>query len=221
MKSQSDQSLLSVQAYNVLEQKIVDLELEPGSFVTESDLAKLTGFGRMPIKDALKTLESIKLVQIYPRKGIIISPIEWGAIFQQKELYRALKLIQYKCVARNMTLLERDILITIKQKIKDLDKNDVISYRKIVGEEFYNFAVQASHNPYLTQMIQPLRIHQKRTFNKYYHTIIKSFVAVTEIRYTLIDLILEKDLEGIERIANVLFDDSDKQYKNLYYTEND
>jgi DNA-binding GntR family transcriptional regulator len=63
------------QAYDVLEEQIVTLRLEPGAVLSENRLADALGFGRTPIREALQRLARESLVAILPRKGILVAEI--------------------------------------------------------------------------------------------------------------------------------------------------
>ena len=218
MANSNPSLLLSEQAYQLLETKIVNLELIPGTFVTENELVQLTGLGRMPVKEALKKLETVELIQIFPRKGILITPIEWNTTFQQLELYRALKIIQYKSVMRNILPNEKEAMNVLKTKIENII-DDSEEYRHLIGEEFYNFALQIARNPSLTRIIQPLKIHQKRLFNKYYHKRIETLISTKKLQLQLINSIIQSDYDKMENLANQLSDISETFYKNIYVSE--
>src|SRR5690625_1562354 len=69
---------LSQQAYFRLRDRIVTLALPPGSLVNERELAEELGLGRTPIRDALRRLADDGLVEVYPRRGIYVGPIDVG-----------------------------------------------------------------------------------------------------------------------------------------------
>ena len=66
---------LSQQAYENIKQKIVSLEMSPGSVIDEGNLQEDLGLGRTPIREALKRLALEKLVVIAPRRGMFVSEI--------------------------------------------------------------------------------------------------------------------------------------------------
>lgn len=66
---------LSQQAYENIKQEIVTLEMRPGSIIDEVSLQEDLGFGRTPIREALKRLSLEKLVVILPRRGMFVSEI--------------------------------------------------------------------------------------------------------------------------------------------------
>ncbi|MSX53211.1 MAG: GntR family transcriptional regulator, partial [Actinobacteria bacterium] len=51
---------------------IITLELVPGSLISESELMSTLGFGRTPIREALRSLANEKLVEVYPRRGMFV-----------------------------------------------------------------------------------------------------------------------------------------------------
>lgn len=69
---------LGRQAYYLLRDQIVTLRLPPGRLVNERELMAETGFGRTPIREALQRLADDGLVEVYPRRGIYVGPIDVG-----------------------------------------------------------------------------------------------------------------------------------------------
>ena len=70
-----NQLSLSQQAYENIKQKIVTLELPPGTVIDESNLQAELQVGRTPIREALQRLAKEKLVVIIPRRGMFVSEI--------------------------------------------------------------------------------------------------------------------------------------------------
>ncbi len=74
--SQNDGNVsLRQQAYKQIKQKIVSLELAPGSVIDEATLQAKLGLGRTPIREALQRLALEKLVMIVPRRGMFVADI--------------------------------------------------------------------------------------------------------------------------------------------------
>jgi DNA-binding GntR family transcriptional regulator len=69
---------LSAVAYHLLRDRIVTLALEPGTVLNERELMDQLGLGRTPIREALRRLADENLVAIYPRRGIVVAPVEAG-----------------------------------------------------------------------------------------------------------------------------------------------
>ena len=64
---------LTGQAYRKLEEMIATLELPPGAVLSEAQLIEALDIGRTPIREALQRLAVEGLVEILPRKGILVS----------------------------------------------------------------------------------------------------------------------------------------------------
>lgn len=68
--SQSDK------AYERIEALLICCELAPGRFMATHELQTMVGYGRTPVHQALSRLAADTLVQITPRHGIRIAPID-------------------------------------------------------------------------------------------------------------------------------------------------
>jgi DNA-binding GntR family transcriptional regulator len=94
---------LSQQAYESIKQKIVSLEMAPGSVINESYLQEDLGLGRTPIREALKRLSLEKLVQIIPRRGMFVSDIGIRDLQQLVEMRLPTECLAVKLAAERGT----------------------------------------------------------------------------------------------------------------------
>ena len=49
------------------------------------------GLGRTPVREALRTLAQEKLVEVYPRRGMFVSPVDVGDLAALSEARRTLE----------------------------------------------------------------------------------------------------------------------------------
>ncbi|HHX60457.1 MAG TPA: GntR family transcriptional regulator [Epulopiscium sp.] len=63
-------------AFRIIKYNIISLELEPGSMISEKELAEAIGVSRTPVREALIELSKLRIVEIYPQKGSFISLID-------------------------------------------------------------------------------------------------------------------------------------------------
>ena len=82
---------LAEQAYRVLEDKLVNLELAPGSVVSEGQLIRMTGLGRTPVREAMQRLAQQELFQVLPRKGLLVAPVNLPDILHVLEARKPLE----------------------------------------------------------------------------------------------------------------------------------
>ncbi|MBP0981080.1 MAG: GntR family transcriptional regulator [Oscillospiraceae bacterium] len=67
-------------ALRVLKENIINLELAPGSLVSENELSAMLGLSRTPVREALIELSKVKIVDIYPQKGSAVALIDYDLI---------------------------------------------------------------------------------------------------------------------------------------------
>lgn len=80
---------LAEKAYELIKRDIIHCRLEPGSQVTEEQLAERYDVGRAAVRSALKRLYQEKLVQLVNRRGYVVTPITLkyvNEIFQMRLL---------------------------------------------------------------------------------------------------------------------------------------
>ncbi|MEK3890121.1 GntR family transcriptional regulator [Bacillus sp. FSL K6-3431] len=62
-------------SYNKLKQKILNLELEPGTKISENEIAEEFKVSRTPVREAFMKLAQEELLDIIPQSGTIVSRI--------------------------------------------------------------------------------------------------------------------------------------------------
>ena len=65
---------LAEKAYLQLKDRILTLQLRPGRFLNELTLSEMLSIGRMPVHQAVQRLRVEGLVEVIPRKGLVIRP---------------------------------------------------------------------------------------------------------------------------------------------------
>ena len=98
---------LTEEAYRRLEEMIVTLDLAPGSVVSEAILSERIGIGTTPIREALQRLAREYLVQILPRRGVVVTNIDVRQQLQVLETRRELDRLIARLAARRSSPAER------------------------------------------------------------------------------------------------------------------
>lgn len=79
------------QVFEVLRERIVALELAPGTVLSRAELAEQFGLSQTPIRDALIRLGEEGLVDIFPQHATVVSRIDVPAAVQSHFLRRAIE----------------------------------------------------------------------------------------------------------------------------------
>jgi DNA-binding GntR family transcriptional regulator len=161
---------LAEQALDRLEEMIVTLELAPGSMWSEGALANLTGFGRTPVREALKRLESQHLVRIVQRHGVQITEINVEQQLLLLETRRELERLVATRAARRRTSAEAARLQACALALREAGENgDVLAFfRAHVQAE--GLALQAARNPFLATAIVPCHAMSRRFYYLHHRT---------------------------------------------------
>ncbi|MDB5532163.1 MAG: hypothetical protein JWO28_478 [Hyphomicrobiales bacterium] len=67
-------SSLTQQAHEAIKEKVINLYFLPGQYLNEAAICDLLGLGRTPVHQALQRLQTEGLIDVVPRKGIIVQP---------------------------------------------------------------------------------------------------------------------------------------------------
>jgi len=102
-------------AYRALEELIVTLRLTPGEVLSEAALSKQLGIGRTPIREALQRLAREGLVQILPRRGILVSDINVKSQLELLRVRRELERLMARFAALRTTPAERAAFLALAQ----------------------------------------------------------------------------------------------------------
>src|SRR4051794_41698496 len=63
-------------AYQIIRERLVMLDIRPSEPINDEGLARQLGFGRTPVREALKRLERDRLVIAYPRRGAFATTVD-------------------------------------------------------------------------------------------------------------------------------------------------
>lgn len=67
-------------ALRTLRDKIISLELAPGSLISENELAAQMGLSRTPVREAFIKLAELKLLQVLPQRGSMVTLLDYDLV---------------------------------------------------------------------------------------------------------------------------------------------
>lgn len=79
-KVSGEKQSLVQQAYEQIKEKVITLHFLPGQYLNESGICSQLNLGRTPVHQALQRLHHEGLIDVLPRKGIIVQPDSIGEI---------------------------------------------------------------------------------------------------------------------------------------------
>ena len=159
---------LTDRAYADIEEMIVFLKLAPGSAISEAELSNHLGIGRTPIREALQRLARERLVQILPRRGIIVSGIDVSGQLRLLEVRRELERLITTSAARRATDAERARFRELAAAFEQAAKvNDDVSFMR-VDRDFNVLCSAASHNEFAANAMSLMHSLSRRFWYIHY-----------------------------------------------------
>ncbi len=141
------------QAYQEIKKRIIRTELKPGSVIDESKLMETLGFGRTPIREALKKLQSDDLVVVKPRRGNFVAELaitDLSQIFEVRVELESLA-VRLACQRINENQLQRlESLANQYLETTTSSKQEMI----VLDGKFHGLVREATHNRFLISNLE-------------------------------------------------------------------
>ncbi len=143
-------------AYAGLRERIILLELAPGTVLDEPGLTRALGIGRTPVHEALMRLSHEGFVRIMPRRGMIVSEM---SVFELQQVYESRAVIEpasTRLAAQRATREEVEYLEGMLDRVDAL--LEARDFRGVLAadEAFHLGLVRASQNKYLIDMVHTI-----------------------------------------------------------------
>tara|TARA_Y200000002_G_scaffold365063_1_gene354581 strand:- start:441 stop:1124 length:684 start_codon:yes stop_codon:yes gene_type:complete len=133
-----------------IEAMIINGALRPGERLDETVLAKKFGVSRTPVREAIRVLTAIGLVQNTGRQGAEVAQISIAMLIEMFELMAVLEGMCAQLAARRATDDERSSMFETHKMLEEaLDRGDHKDFYS-VNLKFHDQLYQASHTQYLS-----------------------------------------------------------------------
>ena len=167
MQTVSASKSLAEQAYIQVEELIVTLALAPGHVFSEGELSQQINIGRTPLRGALQRLAANRLVKVLPRKGMMVTEINFADQLAMLETRRVLDQLIASRAARRASNAQRDQLATLgTQIIQAANSSDINAFMRL-DRTCDEVLEEASKNPYAAQALSSLHTHCRRFWYQY------------------------------------------------------
>ena len=152
--------------FEALQDAIVRGDIAPGARVSETELAVRFGTSRGPLREALRRLESRRLVERTPHVGIRIASLSHAALIELYYLREALEGMAARLAALNMTNAQVSglkNLLAAHQRDEAL-KADTAYFQQEGDFDFHYRVIHGSHNTALTELLIGELYHRIRMY---------------------------------------------------------
>src|SRR5438045_2311569 len=145
-------------AYYAIRELIVTLELPPGSVVKEPELTQRLGIGRTPVREALRRLAQERLIEVFPRRGMLVTKVDVRDLARLCEVRLALEPEAARLAAERATQADLDELRALLEELEGPSRRESRALIDL-DERIHRAVYQASHNPYLVETLEEYYAH--------------------------------------------------------------
>lgn len=204
---------LAVTAYQTIVKRIICLEYQPSQHLEETQLVEELGIGRTPIREALVRLQSEKMVESHPNRGVIVRPI---TLQNTKAMFESMHIFEFGVVD---IALQKDCRAAIKlmKKSNESVKKAILSnsmFRLVeTNHEFHMNFAKSSQNEFLIRGVEDVRTEAKRlSYLSYNNTIDPHrplevhYESVVEEHEAMIDALEQKNKDRLKELLKAHID---------------
>ncbi|WP_010531343.1 GntR family transcriptional regulator [Lentibacillus jeotgali] len=151
-------------AFNQLQQWIIDGTLLPGEKLNDTELADALGISRTPIRESLQLLEVRGFVKMFPGKATQVTEIEREAIKDLLPPLAALQSLSAELAIDHVTEDQLTQLGSINERFATSIYSGNSYAALKVDEEFHQLIVDITKNTYIQGVVESLQAHVRRHF---------------------------------------------------------
>lgn len=208
-RAASSESLADA-AFQAIEEMVVTLALGPGRRVTERTLCELTGFGRTPVREALLRLAQGFLIEIQPRNGVLITPIDYDIILMTVEVRRHVERLIVERAARYADDRDRRRLDGLRAAFQDAaSRGDALAFIR-TDNALNQLLNSAARHPVAAKIAGPLHSVSRRMGFALGEASGAGFSITGPSHQRLIEAVVVGDVAGSVEALDSLLDGVDK-----------
>ncbi|QHM94955.1 MULTISPECIES: GntR family transcriptional regulator [Kosakonia] len=172
-------------------------ELLPGERLQETRLAEQFGLSRTPIREALHRLETLGLAEPGPQRGLIIAHISYERLRQLFDVREGLERLAMALAVNAASDAEIALLQEMVHAEASLtDSKALHDHNRMFHRQIY----RATHNPYLNEMLDNLRIHLSLLRSTTYELKERTEESKRE-HQSIVDALARRDSAAAQEIA--------------------
>ncbi|WP_255328647.1 GntR family transcriptional regulator [Paracoccus albicereus] len=153
---------LTTTAYERIEELFVATRIQPGATLRTQDLQALTGLGRTPVHQAVRRLAAETLLDVQPRNGLRVSPVDLARERRLAGLRLSMDRFVVDAVISGMEGNERARLHHLMRRLEDERNGITLDRFNVLDKAFDRLMIEASRERFLDRSLRPLKALGRR-----------------------------------------------------------
>lgn len=186
--------------YQILKDRIIKLEYDPGLVLNEVEVADEFNISRTPIRKVFNQLQNDKLLNIVPRFGAQVAPIDFKSMKSIFEITRELDAFAVRLAVERISEESIKELEVIIARLESYDISE--DYQSAINddERFHDIMFSSCGNPWLEEILTSLHYHTERLWH-YCEPYFDDMGLFIHTLGKVLEAIKEKDVEKAEKYA--------------------
>lgn len=183
-----------------LEEMIVSGALQPGERLDEMEIANRFNVSRTPVREALKALTAVGLVEMGPRQGLTVAAVSIGTLLEMFQLMAELEGLHARLAARRARQDHKERLKAVHKQLCEVLKRGDPQLFYDVNREFHEVIYDASQSEFLAEQTRTLR-RRVAPYRRYVTFQPGRMTATIAEHQLILDAILNADGDTAQRAA--------------------
>jgi DNA-binding GntR family transcriptional regulator len=143
-------------AYDAIKHRIITCAFRPGEYINELQLSSMLKIGRTPVHQALDRLMIEGLVDVIPRKGVIVRPVSLNEVLQIIETRLVNESYCSRLAAERADNSDIAELADVLKRTKHWTSMRNVENMMLLDREFHLLVARAAKNDVLTELLRSL-----------------------------------------------------------------
>lgn len=152
------QSLRDI-AYEAIKHKIITCDFKPGEYINEARVSTVLRLGRTPVHQAIDRLMLDGMLDVIPRKGIIVKPVSFDEVIQIIEARLLIEPRAMRLATERADEVDIAALAEILDRAQQWTAVRNIEQMMLLDREFHFILARATRNDAFADILR--RLHER------------------------------------------------------------
>jgi DNA-binding GntR family transcriptional regulator len=157
--------------YTALRREILELEVDPGTLLDETELATRFNLSRSPVREALIRLSAEGLVKTLRNRSSIVAPFDVAALPSFLDAVTLLYRLTARLAASNRNGHQLEKIKTLQIEHGEAAHSGDVLRAISLNEAFHLAIAEASGNTFFVSWMKQLLDHGQRVLRLYFHSL--------------------------------------------------
>lgn len=187
-------------ALRTIKDNIVRLELAPGSFISENELAAEMGLSRTPVREALIDLAKVKMIEITPQKRSVVAYIDYEMVEEARFMRNTLECAVVELACQHAMVSE---ILQLEDNVRlqrfHLEHGNYGGIMEL-DNQFHEILFQIAQKPQVYAMIQHISIHFDRVRSMALNSV--KDLKIVDDHAQIVQALMDRDSERARTIMD-------------------